>query len=303
MCVLAGEAGPDCVLVLSTAFFAMLWPDFLSFFVFSSSSTSSILFFNEKDQCVVATFVVTAPLVATSVAAAVAVLVGAILVSVAAVVPWVTDYVAAAAGFWTLSEAAASANAPFDAAVVSAELPFWEKGGNIRTLFNQFPPLTGTISSVTASLDVPGSGVGFRPGHVFAECSVAPQKQQWCLLPSTMTKILSPLHVSVSGMSKQLFISSGTYIVKFPTAHRPCSVHGRHPWTVYISQSRFLRNLRMDEWNGFCEIGVVEYYVKQPPFMPTIDWRRSLIIDVCSTAGEFWQLLSYSFKSQLYIHS
>lgn len=94
---------------------------------------------------VVATFVVAAPLVATSVAAAVAVLVGAVLVSVVAVILWATDYVATAAGFCPLSEAAASANAPSDAAVVSAELPFWKKGGKFRTLFNQFPPLTGTF--------------------------------------------------------------------------------------------------------------------------------------------------------------
>lgn len=44
---------------------------------------------------VVATFIVTAPLVATSVAAAVAVLVGAVLVSVSAVVHWVTATAAA----------------------------------------------------------------------------------------------------------------------------------------------------------------------------------------------------------------
>lgn len=90
-----------------------------------------------------------------------------------------------------------------------------EEGGghSFQLLFNHFHLFTltmGTLlvfSSLTVSLDVDGCVHRFLLGHIFAKFMVVPHEQQWGLLPSSITKILLSLHISVSGMSRIFFLS------------------------------------------------------------------------------------------------
>lgn len=116
---------------------------------------------------------------------------------------------------------AASVVTSSDTAVVAAEHPSGgrRRSSNLKTLFNHFFPFTGTFEDLAELvlhhrlLRCIWLWHQILLGHIFAKCPVAPHNQQWGLLPSTMTKILFPLHVSVLGMSRKFFLSRVTCIL------------------------------------------------------------------------------------------